>query len=122
MGANPKITEGIVSSLSGILDDPRTYQISVPVQSGNSGGPLLNRNGEAIGVVTAKLDAETVFEWTGDLPENVNYAIKIDYLRPLLYSLAPRRHPLRELQPQTASLEELAARIQGSIVMVVAQF
>ncbi|MCH9673631.1 MAG: trypsin-like peptidase domain-containing protein, partial [Gammaproteobacteria bacterium] len=44
MGRSPKVTKGIVSSVSGLGDDERFYQISVPVQSGNSGGPLFNMN------------------------------------------------------------------------------
>jgi len=44
MGAEPKLTDGIIISLTGIGNDLRTYQITVPVQAGNSGGPLLNMN------------------------------------------------------------------------------
>jgi S1-C subfamily serine protease len=72
MGTKPKLTDGIVSAVTGLKDDPRTYQISVPLQAGNSGGPLLNMDGEVVGVVTAKLSAVKVFKWTGDLPQNVN--------------------------------------------------
>jgi len=45
MGIEPKYTSGEVSALSGLGDDRRIVQISVPVQNGNSGGPLLNANG-----------------------------------------------------------------------------
>ncbi|MBK7282964.1 MAG: hypothetical protein IPI09_20555 [Burkholderiales bacterium] len=34
-----KFTDGTISSLSGIRDEPNTFQISVPIQPGNSGGP-----------------------------------------------------------------------------------
>jgi len=84
MGAKPKLTDGIVSAVTGIKDDPRTYQISVPLQAGNSGGPLLNMDGEVVGIVTAKLSAVKMFNWTGDLPQNVNYAVKSPYLSVLL--------------------------------------
>ena len=40
MGEKPKLTEGIINALSGYMDDPRILQISVPVQAGNSGGPI----------------------------------------------------------------------------------
>lgn len=76
LGVKPKLATGVISSRFGMLDDPRTYQISVPVQAGNSGGPLLNKQGEVVGVVAAKLNAAQVFNWTGDLPQNVNYAVK----------------------------------------------
>ncbi len=80
MGANAKLSTGIVNSQTGVGDDPRTYQVSVPVQSGNSGGPLINRRGEVVGIITSKLAAERVFRYTGDLPQNVNYAVKASYL------------------------------------------
>ena len=51
------VTTGIVSSLSGILNDTRFLQISAAVQPGNSGGPLLASSGEVVGVVAAKLNA-----------------------------------------------------------------
>jgi S1-C subfamily serine protease len=57
LGKKPKLTEGIINSVYGIGDDPRFYQISVPIQPGNSGGPLINMKGEVIGVVTSTLDA-----------------------------------------------------------------
>jgi serine protease Do len=37
LGARPRITDGIVSSATGLDDDPRVCQISVPIQPGNSG-------------------------------------------------------------------------------------
>jgi len=112
--------DGIVSSLSGIMDDPRVYQISVPLQSGNSGGPLLNLKGEVVGITTSKLNAAKVFQWTGDLPENVNYAIKIPYLSMLLDAEAPASRSV-ELPIREGSLEELAARISESVMLVVAE-
>jgi hypothetical protein len=51
-------------------------QISAPAQLGNSGGPLANVHGQVIGVVTSKLNALNVAKSTGDVPQNVNFAIK----------------------------------------------
>jgi len=66
-GFSPKMTKGEISSLSGLQDDPRHWQISVPVQPGNSGGPLFDVAGNVVGVVLAKLDAIKVAKATGDL-------------------------------------------------------
>ena len=55
-GVSPKFTKGSVSSLAGIKDDPRQFQISVPVQPGNSGGPLVNYYGNVVRVVVQRLD------------------------------------------------------------------
>lgn len=84
MGVEPKLSTGVISATSGIQDDTRTYQISVPVQAGNSGGPLIDNEGRVVGIVASKLNAAKVFEWTGDLPQNVNYAVKSTYLARLM--------------------------------------
>jgi serine protease Do len=69
-------TLGNVTSLSGLSDDSRFLQVSAPVQAGNSGGPLVDHAGVVAGVVTSKLNAIRTAAVTGDLPQNVNFAIK----------------------------------------------
>jgi S1-C subfamily serine protease len=70
-------TLGNVTSLTGLRDDTRYLQISTPVQPGNSGGPLLDASGNFVGVVSAKLNALRVMLATnGDIPQNVNFAVK----------------------------------------------
>jgi S1-C subfamily serine protease len=76
MGTEIKLTTGVISSRSGYQGDVSTYQVSVPVQPGNSGGPLFNYKGELIGIINAK--------HTG--AENVSYAIKTSYVRNLIES------------------------------------
>jgi len=78
------VTTGIVSSLSGILNDTRYLQISAAVQPGNSGGPLLSTGGEVVGMVAAKLNALKFVKATGNIPENINFAIKTGALRDFL--------------------------------------
>jgi hypothetical protein len=65
-----------ISALSGPHDDSRYLQISVPVQPGNSGDPLLDQRGNVVGIVSAKLDALNTLRREGTIPENVNFAIK----------------------------------------------
>ena len=78
------ITTGNVSRLSGLAGDTAMIQISAPVQPGNSGGPLLDASGVVIGVVSSKLDAVKVADATGDIPQNINFAIGSDALRAFL--------------------------------------
>jgi S1-C subfamily serine protease len=78
------VTTGIISSLSGILNDTRFLQISAAVQPGNSGGPLLASSGEVVGVVAAKLNTLKFAKATGNIPENINFAIKTGALRDFL--------------------------------------
>lgn len=85
LGSGPTLTTGEISALTGLRDDPNTMIISAPVQAGNSGGPLLDRAGNVIGVIVAKLAALRIAERTGDLPQNVNIAIQgrtaLEFLR-----------------------------------------
>ena len=71
-------TLGNVSALVGMGEDSRYLQISAPVQPGNSGGPLLDQNGNVVGVVSAKLNARppNLVKNVGDIPQNVNFAIR----------------------------------------------
>jgi S1-C subfamily serine protease len=84
LGSNPKFSEGVVSSKSGIQDDPRWLQISAEIEPGSSGGPLFDQDGNVVGIVVATLDAGVVLQNAGALPQNVNFAIKADYLRSLI--------------------------------------
>ncbi|HET8920279.1 MAG TPA: trypsin-like peptidase domain-containing protein [Xanthobacteraceae bacterium] len=78
------VTTGIISSLAGLHNDTRFLQISAPVQPGNSGGPLHDSSGNIVGVVSAKLDALRMVKATGDIPQNINFAIKTGALRDFL--------------------------------------
>lgn len=121
LGKLPKFTDGTISSLAGLQDEPTTYQISIPVQSGNSGGPLINERGEVVGVVVSKLDAANVFQWTGDLPQNVNYAVKAVYLRSLLDTLGSNARGGQVLPVEGAPMTDIVKRVQSSVVLVLAE-
>jgi Trypsin-like peptidase domain len=84
------LTTGNVSALAGLGDDAKYLQITAPVQPGNSGGPLLDESGNLIGVITAKLDAMAIAKRTGDIPQNVNFAIKTEVLEAFLKSAGVR--------------------------------
>ena len=85
-GTEPKYTDGKISSLTGIKDDPNEYQVSVPVQPGNSGGPLVDLAGNVKGVIVARLNDFAALRSMGSLPQNVNYAVKGNLLRDFLVS------------------------------------
>jgi S1-C subfamily serine protease len=78
MGTEIKFTDGKISSKTGIQGDITTYQISVPIQPGNSGGPLFDYDGNLIGITSSGVNREL------DITENVNYAIKSSYLKNLV--------------------------------------
>ena len=78
------LTTGNLSSVSGMRGDTRLVQITAPVQPGNSGGPMLDSSGNLMGVVVSKLDAIKAAKLTGDIPQNVNFAINANVLRSFL--------------------------------------
>ena len=84
LASEVNVTSGTVSALAGPGDDRRFFQITAPVQPGNSGGPVLDRAGNAVGVVRAKLDAIKVARATGDIPQNVNFAVSAGTVRSFL--------------------------------------
>jgi Trypsin-like peptidase domain/Domain of unknown function (DUF4189) len=75
LSSAPTVTTGIVSSLAGLRDDRTRFQISAPVQPGNSGGPVLDKSGNVVGIVVSKLNVLRIARMTGDVPQNVNFAI-----------------------------------------------
>ncbi len=85
LSSGPTLTTGEISALSGLGDNDRQFQISAPVQQGNSGGPLLDLAGNVVGVIVSKLNAQRVAQRTGDIPQNVNFAVKgaeaLEFLR-----------------------------------------
>src|SRR5882724_1929818 len=84
LSSNDTATTGIVSSLSGLMNDTRFLQISAAVQPGNSGGPLIDTSGQIVGMVAAKLNALKFVRATGNIPENINFAIKTGAIRDFL--------------------------------------
>lgn len=123
LGAEAKVTEGIVSATSGLGGDARMLQISVPVQGGNSGGPLFDMQGQVVGVVVSKLNAAAVFKWTGALHENVSYAIKVQCLQALLASApAPPGSGLLQAAPASpGNLVSLVSRLRSTVLLVIAR-
>ena len=118
-GINAKFTKGEVSSLTGCGDDLRLYQISVPVQPGNSGGPLLDMKGNVMGIIVAVLDAKVAFKITGEIPQNVNYAIKSNYALALLDTLPEVSDRMPSPKKKGTSFDKVVNHATGCTVMVV---
>lgn len=111
LGVEPKFAGGSISSLSG-RGDASFMQITVPIQQGNSGGPLVNDRGEVVGIVAAKA-ALGPFLAGGTVPENVNFAAKAENLRALLNldATTPRR--------AARTREEAIERATDAVCLVV---
>jgi S1-C subfamily serine protease len=115
MGQAVKMTSGQVNSTSGLQDDTRMMQISIPLQSGNSGGPVLGWDGSVVGVVDTKLFK--LDEEGREPPQNVNYAVKAAYLRPMLDDLPD----LGDYEPVKAgaSQEQTVAAVREAVFMLL---
>ena len=112
-----KVTKGIVSANKGMGDDSGQFQMDAAVQSGNSGGPVYDENGNIVGVVIAQLDKRKVERTIGSLPENVNFGIKASTVRQFLTSAGlPTKWSNRTKRKSTKELAQIA---KNQTVMVV---
>lgn len=110
------VSRGSISSLKGLHGDETNLQISAPVQPGNSGGPAVDRFGNVVGVVVSKLDAVEIADLTGDIAQNVNFAVRGDLAKVFLSS-----NNIKFFEANAGpSLggEELAQRLQASTHLI----
>jgi hypothetical protein len=96
------------------MGDERLLQITIPIQPGNSGGPVATDSGMVVGVVVAKLNELAMLKDTGTLPQNVNFAIKSSELSSLL------RGVNLSTAKKTANRADAVARIQAASCQVIA--
>lgn len=121
LGEKPILTEGTISSTYGVGEDPRFFQISVPIQPGNSGGPLLNERGEVIGLTVSTMNASKFFQVTGTMPQNINFAVKITYAKSLIALLPEAEKPAVQSGHRRAagySLSELVEFVKPHVVLI----
>ena len=85
LGTSPRLDNGLINAKVGLDDNTNFLQVSVPIQPGNSGGPLMDANSEVIGVISSTLNpVRTLVQTGGALPQNVNFAIKLSSVQKLL--------------------------------------
>lgn len=114
------VTAGHVNSLGGLRNDPTRFQFSAPVQSGNSGGPLFDKKGNVVGVVVSKLNVLKLERQTGDIAQNINFAIKPEVLR--LFLDTNRVSYLKATESsKSLSNVDLAERARSTTVQVNCQ-
>ena len=116
----PRYSEGFINSLSGISNDPRLFQVSIPIQPGNSGGPVFNEKGELIGIATSSIDSIQTQKVFGATPQNVNFAIKSSYINSLLPNLPDIFIKQKGIVPVPVEEIGFKERVKNDIVLVEA--
>ncbi|HEU4341652.1 MAG TPA: trypsin-like peptidase domain-containing protein [Candidatus Binatia bacterium] len=110
-GLDQKATFGRVNALSGIQGNIRQFQIDVPLQPGNSGGPLIDSKGRVVGIVHARLNPLVA--------QNVNYAVKADYLIAVLSAYTQASWHRSVDTGRTQDLPSLVRAVKPSVVLVL---
>lgn len=119
LSGNPNLTTGNISALAGIGGDTSVLQISAPVQPGNSGSPLINRKGLVIGVVQSKLNVIKLAQYTGDIAQNINFAVKIKKVIELLDKNSIEYHKSDALKLDAMSIPDIAEKAEKYTVQVM---
>ncbi len=114
LSAGGNFTLGNVSALAGAQNDSTRVQITAPVQPGNSGGPVVDRAGNVVGVVVS-----VITQHMRGAAQNIGFAIKIDVLTAFLNSHAVPY--LTETSAHPLGNVELAEKLQAITVLVLCE-
>ena len=118
-GFEPKLSKGDISSLAGIQDDVRYFQISVPVQPGNSGGALVDEHGNVVGIVSAQLSQKAALESSGTLAQSVNYAVKSSYLLSFLEAVPEASEGMPDAKTHEQKFEAMVDDVKKATVLII---
>ncbi|MGD0815978.1 MAG: tetratricopeptide repeat-containing serine protease family protein [Verrucomicrobiota bacterium] len=118
-GFTPKSARGEISSLTGMQDDPREFQINVALRPGNAGGPLVDEFGNVVGLVEAPLADIASLAASASLPQNANYAMKSSVLNVLLESVPEVSAKLKEPNSTEEKFEDAVKDAGNAIALVL---
>jgi TPR repeat protein len=118
-GFAPKFARRKIGPLPGPQDDARYFQISVPVQPGNSGGALVDERGNVIGVLSAMLSMKAALATSGAFPQSVSYAVKSSFLLGFLESVPEIAAKLKEPNAKDMKFDDVVERAKEATVLVL---
>lgn len=84
LSSGGNLTPGTLSALTGLGNNTNQIQITAPIQPGSSGSPVMDKKGNVVGVVSMKLDDGKMAKATGQLGQNVNFAVNGQTVRTFL--------------------------------------
>ena len=112
MGKSIKVTTGNINSKAGMFGDKRYYQMSAPIQPGNSGGPLFDLNGNLVGINTLCYNGDRF------IAQNANYSIKTTMLRDFIESCTDLKIP-NEFTPKKRQFTDMVAAYEPFVVLIL---
>ena len=118
-GFAPKFERRKIGSLSGPQDDARCFQISVPVQPGNSGGALVDERGNVVGVLSAMLSMKAALATSGTFSQNVSYAVKSSFLLGFLKSVPEIAAKLKEPNAKDMKFDDVVEQAKEATALVL---
>lgn len=121
LGSGHKVTSGLISALEGMNGDPTKLQITAPIQPGSSGSPVLDTTGRVIAIVTSTMDTLEAIRRAGQAPQNINFAVKADYLALLLKRVFRESSPVPQAGNVGRGTTEVVAKGVPSIGQVRAR-
>lgn len=112
LSSTGNFTNGVVAATTGPGNNSNLIQVTSPVQPGNSGGPLVDSKGSVVGVIVGKADAIKVAKVTGDIPQNVNFAITVATVKAFLgsYNVETKTPSYISLKKET---EDIASDVKA---------
>jgi V8-like Glu-specific endopeptidase len=123
LGSDIRLTDGIISAKSGMNSDQAYFQLSAPIQPGNSGGPIFNNNFDVLGVAAAKLNDMATLRSSGSIPQNINFGVKSGYINPLLGNIRLGRGNIKTMNDAINATVQIlcyeASGQSGSSVKIV---
>jgi len=123
LSSSGNFTLGNITSMTGMGDDSRFFQMSTPIQPGNSGGPLLDMSGAVVGVVVAQLSAVNMMIAGSSVPQNVNFAIHAPVATNFLSikGVKPELLDTSSAAPQALSPSDMADMAKKFTVQVICE-